>query len=145
MYIQTEKINNRIEPVLFSDSNKPLMIIPSTKGKDGQRYMKLHHLIDDYMTRKAKGKPIHPGETKRVFELIRNYSSTGKWDPTQEDWKKSLDELIEHNDYMSSLNNTSKIIALKKFIKSCETEIETTCKVPPTNKKRKVAATTINP
>tara|TARA_Y100001970_G_C13931762_1_gene698640 strand:+ start:63 stop:512 length:450 start_codon:yes stop_codon:yes gene_type:complete len=139
MYIQTEKINNQIEPVLFTDTNKPLMVIPSTKGNDGQRYMKLHYLLESYMSRKAAGKPIQPGETKRVFELIRNYNSTGKWEPTQDDWKKSLDELIEHNDYMSALDNHSKIGALKKFIKSCETEIETTCKIPPTNKRRKVA------
>ena len=139
MYIQTEKINNRIEPVLFTDNNKPLMVVPSAKGEDGKRYMKLHYLLDDYMNRKAKGKPIHPGETKRVFELVRNFNSTGKWEPTQDDWKKSLDELIEHNDYMSTLDNASKIKALKKFIKSCETEIETTCKIPAWNKRKKVA------
>ena len=40
---------------------------------------------------------------------------------------------------MSTLDNASKIKALKKFIKSCETEIETTCKIPAWNKRKKVA------
>ena len=109
MYIQTAKIRNNIEPVLYDDNDKPLLLIPTSEDEDGNRFMHVHVAITNYLKRKALGKKIHPLELDRVYELIDNFRRTNKWEPTKEDWNKSLDELIQDDEMMYGRTNLSKL------------------------------------
>ena len=37
MYIETTEIENQVEPVLYDDNDKPLLVLPTTEDEDGQR------------------------------------------------------------------------------------------------------------
>ena len=103
--------------MLYDSKDKPLMVLPTTEDESGQRYMHVHYEIEKYLKRRAEGKPVIPGEIRRVFSLIDNYTRTGKWEPSRGDWSKSLNDLIEDNNYQEALNTKSKLGKLKKFIK----------------------------
>ena len=113
MYIETTEIENQVEPVLYDDNDKPLLVLPTTEDEDGQRYMHVHDDIYNYMLRRKQGKPLFAGEYRRVNDLIRNYNRVGKWEPTKEDWVKSLEDLIQDRKH----SENSKLNQLKKLLR----------------------------
>ena len=146
MYIQTAEIENKVEPVLYDSKNKPLMVLPTTEDESGQRYMHVHYEIEKYLKRRAEGKPIYDGEVKRIFTLVDNYRKTGKWEPTRRDWTKSLEQLLEDNNYEEAVNSSTKIAKLKKYIKKNIPEPQRPKEPPrPTKVKRLLEPVEIKP
>jgi len=116
MEIISEIIDGRIEAVLRDDDNNPLLTLPRYK-KDGEEYLKVPQQILRYIGRQQANKPLVPGEKQAVYEIINEL-------------KRDI----------SSLGRLEKY--LEKQL--CETEIETTCKTTPTNKKKRPVQTTID-
>ena len=105
MQIISERIDGRLEAVLRDDQNNPLLILPRYE-EDGQEYLKVPKPILNYIGRRQANEPLKRGEKEKVYEVINELK-----------------------------RDISSLGRLEKFIKSCETEIETTCIVPSKKKK----------
>ena len=117
MYIQTAEIDKNIEPVLYNDKDKAILVLPTTESEDGQKYMHIPFELENYLKRRAEGELIMPFEVKNVFSLLDDYRKTGKWHPSKEDWAKSLKQLIGDNNYQDAINNQTKLSKLKQHIR----------------------------
>ena len=94
MEIISEKIDGKIEAVLYDEDGKEMMVLPSYENKDGEREFDVPESILTTMARQEKGKEVRLSELKDAERKVLNYKAFGEWeDPRECDWQQVLPKL----------------------------------------------------
>jgi len=94
MDIISEKIDGKIEAVLYDDDGHVMMVLPSFKNKDGTKEFDVPESILTTIARQDKGKEVRPLEIKDAQKKVNNYKAFGEWeDPREEPFTPLLPKL----------------------------------------------------
>ena len=88
MKIISEKIDGKIEAVLYDDDGKEMMVLPKVKNRRGKEIgIDIPESILHTMEKQDLGKEVTNRELKDAERKVLNYKLFGKWDnPDDLNW-----------------------------------------------------------
>ena len=86
MQIISEKIDGKIEAVLYDEDGRVMMVLPSHENEDGEREFDVPDSILNTMARQEKGEDIRPLELKDAERKVQNYKAFGDWESPDDEW-----------------------------------------------------------